>query len=101
MADNGRIISNYGTFGDWATQIDQKNTDLRNKLDEIQKKINSLAGDYESDAAVTIRQKITGMTPRFQNYQDVVSNYTKLIRNAAAQTGNTVKSVDANAQQFN
>lgn len=100
MADNGRIINNYGTFEGWAAQLDKKNTDLRSKLDEIQKKINSLEGDYESDAAVTIRQKITGMTPRFQSYQDVVSSYTKFLRNAAAQTGNTVKSVDANAQQF-
>ena len=97
MAD---IIVNYGKFEDWAARIDKKNTDLRSKLDEIQKKINGLAGDYESDAAVTIREKITGMTPRFQSYQDVVSSYTKLIRNAALQTGNTVKSVDANAQQF-
>ena len=59
MADSGRIIINYGNFDTHAQQIDAKNKEMRETLNEIQKKINGLAGDYESNSAVTIREKIT------------------------------------------
>ena len=73
---------------------------MRETLNEIQKKINGLAGDYESNSAVTIREKITGMTPRFESYQQVVDSYVKFIRNAAAQAKNLEGTINANASQF-
>ncbi len=100
MADSGRIIINYGNFDTHAQQIDAKNKEMRETLNEIQKKINGLAGDYESNSAVTIREKITGMTPRFESYQQVVDSYVKFIRNAAAQAKNLEGTINANASQF-
>ena len=100
MADNGQIIINYGKFDGHADGIDNKNKEMRQTLDEIQKKINSLKGDWESNSAETIRQKITGMTPRFESYQQVVNSYVKFIRNAAIQSKNLEGTINSNASQF-
>lgn len=100
MADNGQIIINYGRFDDHANSIDKKNKDMRTTLDDIQRKINSLKGDWESNSAETIRQKITNMTSRFESYQQVVDSYVKFIRNAAAQSKNLESTINSNASQF-
>ena len=100
MADNGQIFINYGQFDKHADGIDQKNKEMRQTLDDIQAKINSLKGDYESNAAETIRQKITGMSSRFESYQQVVNSYVKFIRNAAAQSKNLEGTINSNASQF-
>lgn len=100
MADNGQIIINYGKFDGHADGIESKNKAMRDTLDEIQKKINSLQGDWESNSAETIRQKITGMTPRFESYQQVVNSYVKFIRNAAIQSKNMETTINSNASQF-
>lgn len=100
MADNGQIIINYGNFENHAASIDKKNADMRNTLDDIQRKINSLKGDWESNSAETIRQKITNMSSRFESYQQVVNSYVKFIRNAAAQSKNLESTINTNASQF-
>lgn len=100
MADNGQIIIKYEKFEEHAAKIERKNGDMRNTLDDIQKKINSLQGDWESDSASTIRQKITGMTSRFESYQQVVNSYVKFIRNVATQTQNLETTINSNASQF-
>ncbi|MCM1221652.1 MAG: WXG100 family type VII secretion target [Lachnospiraceae bacterium] len=100
MADNGQIIINYGKFDGHANSIDQKNREMRKTLDDIQAKINSLKGDWESNSAETIRQKITNMSSRFETYQQVVNSYVKFIRNAAAQSKNMEVAINSNASQF-
>lgn len=100
MADNGQIIKNWGKFNAHADSIDQKNKEMRRTLDDIQAKINGLKGDYESDAAETIREKITNMSSRFESYQQVVNSYVKFIRNAAETARNTERVLDSNASQF-
>lgn len=100
MADNGQIIINYGKFDEHAEKIENKNKEMRRTLDDIQAKINSLKGDYESNAAETIRQKITNMSSRFESYQQVVNSYAKFIRNAAAQSKNVEGTINSNASQF-
>lgn len=100
MADGGQIIINYGKFDGHADSIDQKNREMRTTLDDIQAKINSLKGDWESNSAETIRQKITNMSSRFENYQQVVHSYVKFIRNAAAQSKNLESTINSNASQF-
>lgn len=100
MADNGQIIINYGQFDKHADGIDKKNREMRQTLDDIQAKINSLQGDWESNSAETIRKKITGMSSRFESYQQVVNSYVKFIRNAAAQSKNLEGTIDSNASQF-
>lgn len=100
MADNGQIIINYGKFDEHASNIDKKNKDMRATLDDIQRKINSLKGGWESNSAETIREKITNMTGRFESYQQVVDSYVKFIRNAAAQSRNMESTINSNASQF-
>lgn len=100
MADNGQIIINYGKFEEHAGNIDNKNKEMRRTLDDIQAKINSLKGDWESNSAETIRQKITNMSARFENYQKVVDSYVKFIRNAATQSKNVESAINTNASQF-
>lgn len=96
----GQMKINYGSFESWAQSIDAKNKNLLEYLHEIQRLINSLAGEWESKSAVTTRGKITGMENRFQQYYDVVDNYVKLVRNTAAEYRATEETNDANAQQF-
>lgn len=96
----GQMKINYGSFESWAQAIDTKNKNLLEDLHEIQRLINSLAGEWESNSAVTIRGKITGMENRFQQYYDVVDNYVKLIRNTAAEYKATETTNDSNAQEF-
>lgn len=100
MADNGKIYINYEKFEGHASDIDSKNKEMRRTLDDIQAKINSLKGDYESNAAETIRQNITNMSSRFESYQQVVNSYVKFIRNAAIQTKNVEGALNSNASQL-
>lgn len=79
------MVVNYGTFDGWAGELDSINASLHDELKEIESYVNGLAGDWESDSAVAIREKITGMEPRFQQYFDVVDNYAKFLRNTAAE----------------
>lgn len=91
---------NYGSFESWAGTLDKRNTQLLNHLHEIQRLINSLEGEWESNSAVEIRSKIQGMEPRFQDYYDVVDNYAKFLRNTAAEYKATEQTNTSNAEQF-
>lgn len=94
------IYANYGKFGEWASRIDNHNNKLLDTLHEIQKLIKSLEGNYESDAAVIIRNKIQGMEPRFEDYYKVVGNYAIFLRNEyQAKYANEIPLV-SNAEQF-
>lgn len=99
MAD-GNIYVNYGEFDNWAGKFSSINKELRSKLDEIQRKINGLAGDYESNAAVEIRSKITDMTKRFDSYEKVVDDYCSFLRRAAENWKATEAGITNNASNF-
>ena len=97
----GKMVVNYGKFNDWADQISRENQNLLDRLHEIKDLINSLAGDaWESDAAAAIRQKITGMEGRFEDYYKAVDNYVIYIRNTAQTYQATEKTNTSNAEQF-
>lgn len=91
---------NYGSFGEWAGTIDRRNGKLLEELHEIQRLIKSLQGEWESNSAMAIRQKIQGMEPRFQQYYDVVDNYAKFLRNTASEYKATETTNTNNAEQF-
>lgn len=91
---------NYGSFESWAGKISSSNDALLEDLHEIQRLINSLAGEWESNSAVTIREKITGMESRFKEYHRIVNNYAVFLRNTAAEWKTQEQANDANAQQF-
>lgn len=94
------FFANYGKFGEWAGRIDNRNKQLLNTLNEIKGLIMSLEGDYESDAAVEIRNKIQGMEPKFQDYYNVVGNYSIFLRNEYLSKVSTENSLVSNAEQF-
>lgn len=95
------IYINYATFESWASKLDGLNKELRQELEQIQKKVNSLNGQaFESNSAVTIREKITGMTPRFDQYKDVCDNYITFIKRTAEEWKTTDAARNQNANQF-
>lgn len=92
---------NYGTFESWANKLDSLNKELRQKLEDIQTKINNLNGEaYESNSAVSIRGKITDMKPRFDQYKDVCDNYITFIKRTAEEWKATDEARKQNAEQF-
>lgn len=91
----------YGSLASWADQLDSLNKEMRQKLEDIQKKINNLNGEaYESNSAVSIRGKITDMKPRFDQYKDVCDSYITFIKRAAEEWEATEVGRTQNADQF-
>lgn len=91
---------NHESFGGWAAKIDRGNDNLLKTLHDIQDLINSLQGEWESDSARAIREKITGMEPRFRQYYDVVENYAKFLRSTADAYRTTEETNTKNANKF-
>lgn len=96
----GLIKVDYGKFEQRATTLSKQNQTLLDELHTIKELINSLAGGWESNSAVEIREKITAMEPRFEDYYNVVDNYVKFIRNTAQAYEATEKTNTSNAEQF-
>ena len=97
---NTQMVMNYEKFEEHAQKIANLNNDMDQELKNVKDKINSLEGRYESKEASTIRQKITGMQPRFDAYKQVVDSYVAFIRNAATQARNEASALNNNASQF-
>ena len=95
-----QMYINYGSFDGWAQKIKEKNDKLNQDLIDIQSLINGLAGEWESDSASKIREKITGMKNRFEQYYQVVDNYRKFLSNTAEQYRTAEGTNTANADQF-
>ncbi len=91
---------NYGEFNNRADKIKSMNDGLKDDLMKIKNEIHSLAGDWESNSARTIREKIEGMIPTFDKYYDVVDNYAIFIKNTAKTYENAENSNNANANKF-
>ncbi len=100
MAVEEKKVINYGAFESWANTIKTKNNTLLDDLHDIQSKINSLAGDWESNSAVTIRSKITNMEKTFQDYYEVVNRYSQFLSNAGEQFKTMEAGLDMRAQDF-
>lgn len=71
---------NFGNFESWATKIKEDNGKLLEDLNDICDKINSLGDTYQSNASITIREKITGMKPRFEQYYQVIDSYARFVQ---------------------
>lgn len=96
----GKIIVELDRFEQRATDLSKQNQNLIEDLRKIKDLINGLAGEWESESAVKIREKITAMEPRFEDYYDVVDNYVKFIRNTEQVYRATEKTNTSNADQF-
>ncbi len=98
MAD---IKIDWAEVKNYAGKFENMNNSLNEYLKNIQKKITSLQGDlYEANSAVTIRDKITGMTPRFEQYYNVVSDYVTFLRRTADEYADAERSNDSSAKGF-
>lgn len=95
-----RQYVNYGNFENRAQEIDNHNTKLRGHLDNIEHLIESSNTSYLSNDAETIRTKIKGMEPRFEEYQKIIGNYATFLRNTAQDYEGVVKTNTANAEAF-
>lgn len=98
MAD--QMIIKYNEIDNSANNISIHNTNLKSDLEDIRNLITGLQGDYESNAAVRIREKINGMMPRFEQYYNVVDNYVKFLRNMVIDYKTTEQTNTTNADQF-
>lgn len=95
----GQVVK-YGEFESYAANMKSTNERLLENLNDIKSLINSLSGEWESNSAVTIRQKISGMQPKFEQYYDVVNNYVTFIKNTGEQYKATENTLDNKAEQF-
>jgi WXG100 family type VII secretion target len=91
---------NYGEFNNRAQKISNMNDNLKSDLIKIKDAITQLEGDWESNSAKTIREKITGMIPTFEKYYGVVDNYVTFIRNTARTYENAENTNNTNASKF-
>lgn len=91
---------NYGTFDEWARQISGDNDTLRRTLEEICATINALEATYQSNASTAIREKITNMRSKFDDYFQVVDGYVRFIR-TTGQAYKIIEEINTNkADQF-
>ena len=100
MAAEEKKFINYGAFESWANTIRTKNNNLLDDLHSIQSKINSLAGDWESNSAVSIRTNITNLEPKLQSYYEVVDKYARFLSNAGEQFKSMEAGLDMRAKDF-
>lgn len=100
---NTQIYVNYGALEGRAQIIDNHNQNLKDTLDKISVTVKNTAGEgteWESNAAVVVRQKIEAMQPKFENYYNVVKSYADFIRNTGKsyEAGESVNTSNANSQ---
>ena len=101
MATTANVIVDWRELYNSATKLGNLNDDMKATLEAIQKKITSLQGEqYESNSAVAIREKIQGMTPRFEQYYDVVNKYVVYLRSTAQEYESTDTGRARNAESF-
>lgn len=74
------IYVNFGSFTEWAAKFSSDNDKLLQQLQEISAKINSLEDSYQSSASTVIREKITAMGPKFEQYHNVIDSYVRFVR---------------------
>ena len=78
-----------------------QNEHLDQILTETKNAINSLEADWSSDTSITIRDKITGMQPIFDDYKAVIESYAAFLDNTISQYETTESTLNTNAaRQF-
>lgn len=83
-----------------ATEISKCNDKLKGYLEDIKNNITKLDAEWTSDSSDTIRQKITGMQPKFDNYYTIIESYVTFLNSTATQYEQTESVINANANAF-
>jgi WXG100 family type VII secretion target len=99
MAVDGIQIS-FAEVSATAGTIRSLNNSLSSELDTIRKEINDLSATWISDSSETIRGKINGMVPKFENYKQIVDSYAKFLDNVVTNYNQTEASINNNASAF-
>lgn len=85
---------------DTAKKIDDINTNLDEKLKEINKCMDQTEGSYISRDGRAIREAMDAMQPRFNEYKEVVASYATFLRQTAESYTSAEDSLEINANQF-
>ena len=83
-----------------ADKVRSINSQLDNKLADINAKMNALESTWQSDAASDIRAAMNALKPRFEEYKSVVESYAKFLVNTAQSYEATENAIVNNAAQF-
>ena len=81
MADGIQISTQV--LLDTADKVRNINTQLDQKLADINKNMNDLEATWKSDAATDIRAAMNALKPRFEEYRNVIESYAKFLVNTA------------------
>lgn len=80
--------------------VEALNVKLRETLDDIQKCVSNLESTWESQASTSIRQKMQAMDKRFNEYEQVVTSYTKFLKNVVKVYEQTEAKINKSANLF-
>lgn len=99
MAVEGIKIS-LGEVSKTASQIRTLNASLSANLEEIKKEMNALSQTWQSDASNTIRANFNTLSPRFEEYRQVVDSYAKFLDNTVTNYNAAETAINNNANAF-
>ncbi|MFA9559950.1 pore-forming ESAT-6 family protein [Evansella sp. AB-rgal1] len=99
MAVEGIKIS-LGEVSKTASQIRTLNASLSANLEEIKKEMNALSQTWQSDASNTIRGNFNALSPRFEEYRQVVDSYAKFLDNTVTNYNAAETAINNNANAF-
>ncbi len=83
-----------------ANKVRSINSQLDDKLADINAKMNALESTWQSDAASDIRAAMNALKPRFEEYKSVVESYAKFLVDTAQSYETTENAIVNNAAQF-
>ncbi|ADU31793.1 pore-forming ESAT-6 family protein [Evansella cellulosilytica] len=99
MAVEGIKIT-LGEVTKTANQIRTLNQSLSSNLEEIKKEMNTLSQTWQSDASNTIRTNFNALSPRFEEYRQVVDSYAKFLDNTVTNYNSAETAINNNANAF-
>lgn len=83
-----------------ASQIRKCNDNLNQQLEDIKSSITALEAEWTSDASDTIRQKIAGMQPKFDNYYSIIESYAAFLETTVSNYEQAESVINTNAGAF-
>lgn len=83
-----------------ASKIRTINSNMDNKLTNINEKMNALQNTWQSAASDDIRAAMNAMKPRFEEYKRVVESYAKFLDTTAQSYETTETTAQNNASAF-
>jgi len=81
-------------------KIRSLNQDLSAQLGDIKTSMNNLETTWQSEAARTIVANFNALTPKFENYEQVVEQYSKFLDSTVTALSETETAITNNANAF-